>query len=92
MIIAVDYDGTLYGNTLNTHLVNALKAQQARGATVILWTCREGQSLCDALKTLNGAGFKPNYVNQNCPEGVRRLGHDSRKVYADVYIDDKGHL
>lgn len=93
MIIAVDYDGTLSVNgKLDPVLISNLKAFQRRGATVILWTCREGSSLCEAVKTLRGAGFKPNYVNQNCPEGIRRMGHDSRKVYADVYIDDKGHL
>ena len=90
MIIAVDYDGTLYGDRLNLQLIHALKTEQARGAVVILWTCREGQSLCEALRNLNGAGFQPNFVNQNCPEGIRRMGHDSRKVFADVYIDDKG--
>ena len=91
MIIAVDYDGTLKGpEGMNLPLIQRLKREQARGAAVILWTCREGKSLQEAVLELAGAGFRPNAVNQNVPEGVRRMGHDSRKVFADLYIDDKG--
>ena len=34
-------------------------------------------------------GLKFNAINQNVPEGIKRLGNDSRKIFADVYIDDK---
>lgn len=90
MIIAVDYDGTLeVGGKLNDALIARLKAQQMRGACVILWTCRDGTRLAEAIKRLKGAGFVPNLVNQNHPSAIRMLGHDPRKVYADIYIDDK---
>lgn len=59
------------------------------GDTVILWTCREGRRLAEAVAFLRNNGLVPNFVNANCPQGIRRMGHDSRKVYADVYIDDK---
>lgn len=88
-IIAVDYDGTLYDGQPNERLISALKREQARGAIVILWTCREGAGLHEAVEVLSRCGFKPNCVNRNHPLGIRTLGHDSRKVYADVYIDDK---
>lgn len=91
MIIAVDYDGTLDINgTLNEQLIGFLKAKQAMGNTVILWTCRDGRSLQEAVTNLAKAGLRPNYVNANCPQAVKMLGHDSRKVYADIYIDDRG--
>lgn len=90
MIIAVDFDNTLQiNNGPNTVLINRLKANQKNGDTVILWTCREGQSLQEALLFLKSHGFTPNYINCNSWEGIQRLGHDSRKVYADIYIDDK---
>ena len=90
MIIAVDFDGTLQiDNAPNTALIGKLKKAQANGDTVILWTCRDGKSLVEALRFLQRNGFRPNYVNRNCPEGIRRTGRDSRKVFADVYIDDK---
>ena len=28
-------------------------------------------------------------VNENLPEIIERYGSDGRKIYADVYIDDK---
>ena len=91
MIIAVDYDGTLENSgQINLQLIAALRTAQRRGDTVILWTCREGKRLGEALATLRTAGFRPNLVNANAPEAIRALGHDPRKIYADVYIDDKG--
>ena len=91
MIIAVDYDGTLFldGKTINAPLIARLRAAQRQGHTVILWTRREGRSLAEALQTLRGAGFVPNYANQNAPQAISATGRDSRKIFADVYIDDK---
>lgn len=90
MIIAVDYDNTLVnGQTPNVLLINRLRTAQRQGHVVILWTCREGGSLRDAVSFLAQAGFHPNLVNQNTPEVVARMGHDSRKIFADLYIDDK---
>lgn len=65
---------------------------QLHGDKVILWTCREGRSLQDAVAACRACGFVPDAVNANVPEGVRRLGHDSRKVYADVYVDDRNGM
>jgi len=90
MIIAVDFDNTLQlRNKPNEVLIGRLKRAQTHGDTVILWTCREGKSLVEALDFLLSNGFRPNFVNQNCPEGIKRTGRDSRKVFADIYIDDK---
>ena len=91
MIIAVDFDGTLQiDGQANAGLLAQLKNRQRKGDTIILWTCREGSSLKNAVLFLREYGFVPNFINCNCPEGVKRMGHDSRKVFADVYIDDKG--
>lgn len=90
MIIAVDYDGTLENNgEINRDLIARLKQAQKNGNVVILWTCREGKRLTDALKELNRAGFRPNYINDNAPEVVRMIRRNPRKIYADIYIDDK---
>ena len=91
MIIAVDFDGTLQiDGQINAVLIAQLKSRQRKGDIVILWTCREGSSLRDAVLFLREHGFAPNFINCNCPDGVKRMGHDSRKVFADIYIDDKG--
>ena len=90
MIIAVDFDGTLKINdSANVMLINNLKRAQKNGDIVILWTCREGRSLGEAIRFLQQYKFSPNYINRNCPEAIRMMGHNSRKVYADMYIDDK---
>lgn len=90
MIIAVDYDGTLQiGEDMNLVLIRRLKHNQRRGDTIILWTCREGKSLIEALTRLRGCGFQPNLVNDNSPDVIRRMGGNTRKIYADVYLDDK---
>jgi len=95
MIIAVDFDDTLMlqtaaGKTVpNIRLMGSLAKEQASGNIVILWTCREGKMLEEAVRYCVKHGFRPNYVNQNAPEIIKRFGGDSRKIYADVYIDDR---
>ena len=91
MIIAVDFDGTLQlpDKAPNLRLISSLVNAQRKGNTVILWTCREGKTLIEALEFLRAYGFIPNLVNQNAPQTVKMLGQDPRKVYADIYIDDK---
>ena len=90
MIIAVDFDGTLLVNgeqnqALFAHLISA----QRRGAVLILWTCRTGESLLRAVKYCGERGLRFNYINENAEETIRRFGCNPRKVYADIYIDDK---
>lgn len=91
MIIAVDFDGTLQfaDGKPNLNLISKLLAEQRKGNTVILWTCRERKRLQEALLFLQKNGFRPNLVNQNSPQAIAMLGHDPRKIYADIYIDDK---
>ena len=94
MIIAVDFDGTLQFNDGNPNiaLIQNLKIAQMQGNTCILWTCREGKSLQEALLFLKSNGFTPNLVNENHPANIKRLKYNPRKILADVYIDDKGVL
>lgn len=90
MIIAVDCDGTLADNKqVNTRLIGRLIKEQRKGNQVILWTCRSSYRLAEAIRTLSQHGLRPDYVNANTPDTIRRLGYDPRKVLADVYIDDK---
>lgn len=91
MIIAVDYDGTLQlaDGSINMALIRRLTASQRRGDVVILWTCREGRRLEEAVQKLARHGWRPSLVNSNAPQTVRILGYDPRKILADIYIDDK---
>lgn len=90
MIIAVDYDGTLEINdNMNMALIGKLKARQRSGDIIILWTCRDGKRLNEAVTNLMRVGFRPQLVNENAPSVINQLGYNPRKVLADVYIDDK---
>ena len=92
MIIAVDFDGTLVHNKYpfienpNTELIEWIKANRKKHI-FILWTCRHGKQLKYATDWLKEQGIVFDYVNQNCRSKVREFG-DTRKIYADVYIDD----
>lgn len=93
-IIAVDFDGTLCTDCYpkigeaNGRLIRTLKELQRVGDRIILWTCRQGQILEEALRFCGAWGLEFDAVNENLPEIIRRYGSDSRKIYADIYIDD----
>lgn len=95
MIIAVDFDGTLcsdnypeIGNA-NMGLIERLKEMQLSGDQLILWTCRASERLEEALNWCRDHGLVFNAVNENVPEIIERWGNDSRKITADLYIDDR---
>lgn len=96
MIYAVDFDGTLsLGHCWpevgeeNKPLFEFLIREQAAGAKVILWTNRSGSLLMGAKEYCKHRGLKFDAVNENLPEIIELYGSDSRKIYADCYIDDK---
>ena len=62
---------------------------RSRGGKIILWTCREGQSLKNAVEWCARHGLQFDAVNDNLPEMNEIFGANSRKVGADIYIDDK---
>jgi hydroxymethylpyrimidine pyrophosphatase-like HAD family hydrolase len=94
-IIAVDFDGTLCKDawpeigTPNEWLIRNLIQSREDGHSVILWTCRTGEMLEKAVQWCNHKGLIFDAINENVPESIERFGGDSRKVFADVYIDDK---
>ena len=93
-IIAVDFDGTLCVNRYpeigfaNYELIHYLKEQQEYGAKLILWTCRSGKLLADAVLWCREMGLMFDAVNENLPEIIEAFGADTRKIFANEYIDD----
>jgi hypothetical protein len=94
-IIAVDFDGCLCESKWpeigesNTLLIERLKRRVEKGDKLILWTCREGDKLREAVEWCKSWGLEFDAVNENLPEMNALYGNDSRKIGADVYIDDK---
>ena len=97
-IIAVDFDGTLcYSNwpllgEPNIPLINYLKNQRKEGNKLILWTCRAGNELTDAVNWCHKQGLTFDAINDNLPEVVELYGNNSRKITCDYYIDDRAIL
>lgn len=94
-IIAVDFDGTLCTNkwpdigTPNLSFIEWLKQTALTGTKLILWTCRTGEMLDSAVQWCEQHGLYFDAINDNIPEATERFGSNSRKVFADVYMDDK---
>lgn len=95
MTIAVDFDGTLFTDAYPDigkpiyKIINWCKKQKKNGHVLILWTCRENEFLNDAVLACKLAGLTFDYINENNPELVKKYGFNSRKIGADIYIDDK---
>lgn len=94
-IIAVDFDGTLCENkwpeigTANEELIWYLRERQAEGDKLILWTCRVDDMLRKAVEWCYDYGLIFNAVNENLPEIIDNFGSDTRKIFANEYIDDR---
>ena len=94
-IIAVDFDGTLCNDCYpkigapNLRLIYILRELRKKGTKLILWTCRCGEPLKEALKWCEYHGLCFDAVNENLPEILEKYGSDSRKIFADIYIDDR---
>lgn len=95
MIIAVDFDGTLCNNAWpaigapRTAVIAWIRAREQSGDRLILWTNRAGERLSEAVQWCAEQGIEFDAVNENLPDMVEKFGRDCRKVYADVYLDDK---
>lgn len=70
-------------------MVAFAKTVKAQGHKIILWTSRAGADLENAVEWCRLQGFVFDAVNEPLPEQIKRWGNDTRKIYADYYIDDK---
>lgn len=75
--IAVDYDETIaHGGFPKPEIVDKLKALQAQGDKLMLWTARTGKDRQDAIDKCKQAGLTFDGVLDSKPE-------------ADLFVDDK---
>lgn len=95
MVYAVDFDGTIVDDNYpeigkpRERVIHYLKCLKKEGHTLILWTCRVGKDLEEALEFCNKNGIEFDYINENTKEHIAKYGGDTRKIFADYYIDDK---
>ena len=96
--VAVDFDGTLcvseWPKIGRPHqaIIDKLIQLQRCGINTILWTCREGDSLQEAVDWCERHGLRFTSVNANTPLKLATFQVDSRKVGAEEYWDDKCFL
>lgn len=92
--IAVDFDGTIVEHEypkIGKEMLFAfqtLKELNKLGANLILWTFRTGNELEEAVEFCRKNGVEFYAVNKNYPEEIFDETV-SRKINADIYIDDK---
>ena len=96
MTIAVDFDGTIVEHrypSIGQELpfaIETLKKLTEEGHRLILWTVREGKLLEDAVSFCHERGLDFYAVNRDYPEEEKdRNNHFSRKLKADIWIDDR---
>ena len=94
LIIAVDFDGTIvedaYPNIGNPRLFafETLIRLQNDGHRLILWTYRNGSRLNEAVIFCKENGIDFYAVNESFP-GEELTESISRKIHADLFIDDR---
>ena len=94
-IIAIDFDGCLCENKYpeigeeHTEVLDILRREQAHGSKLILWTCREGERLHEAVKWCNERGIHFDCLNNNLLSLSEKFENNSRKVCATEYWDDR---
>lgn len=92
--IAVDFDGTIVTNAypdIGKPMIFAfdtLKKLQSEGHLLILWTYRSGKKLEEAVDFCAKNGIIFYAVNKSYPE-EEMSGAISRKINADLFIDDR---
>lgn len=92
--IAVDFDGTIVEHEYpgigkeKLFAFQTLKELEKLGARLILWTFRSGEQLEEAVAYCRTNGIEFYAVNKNYPEEIFD-DSVSRKIDADIYIDDK---
>lgn len=92
--IAIDFDGTIVEHEYpdigkdKLFAFETMRELQKHGALLILWTFRAGEELDEAVEYCRKKGIEFYAVNKNYPE-EKYDDSISRKINADVYIDDK---
>lgn len=96
MIIAIDFDGTIVEHKYPAigqeipFAIETLRKLRKDHHKLILWTVREGRLLDEAIAYCQGRGVEFYAINRDYPEEEKgQNNHFSRKIKADMFIDDR---
>lgn len=93
--LAIDFDGTIVEDAYpaigkpKTFAFETLRQLQADGYRLILWTYRHGKSLQEAVDFCAKHGLEFYAVNSSFEGEVFDSETQSRKIDADLFIDDR---
>lgn len=94
-VLAIDFDKTIahteYPKIHHLHdnakdVINRLYDQYFY---IIIWTCRSGSYVDDVATYLKNHNINYHLINEQHPYLKYRFNNDTRKISADIYIDDK---
>lgn len=94
LIIAIDFDGTIVEDAYpkigkpKLFAFETMKKLQKEGHRLILWTYRSGKRLDEAVEFCKENGIEFYAVNKSFPEEIFEK-NVSRKIHADLFIDDR---
>lgn len=94
LIIAIDFDGTIVKDAYpkigeaQPFAFETLKNLEKEGHRLILWTFRKGKRLEEAVRFCKEKGIEFYAVNKSFPEEEYDSSL-SRKILADIFIDDR---
>ena len=90
MVVAIDFDGTITKDYVFPYNIGTLRdgCKEAidyirRNHKVVIWTCRSGDYLAEAVKFLQDNQISYDGINTDI------YTKTERKIMADIYIDDK---
>ena len=101
LIIAIDFDGVIaqinknwipgtpnYPGPIVEGADKYIHQLHEDGHQIIIWTCRGGQNLYLAEQYLEEHNIPYDRINDNVDGFYDKFKHNTRKVHADIYIDD----
>lgn len=93
--IAIDFDGTIVEHKYPEigkeipFAIETIKALQKQKHQLILWTYRSGRELDEAVEYCRKNGIEFYAINASYPEEEFDEDFASRKIEADIFIDDR---
>lgn len=95
-IVAIDFDETIAINSKFPHIererkgaIKYIRKLWAKGYYIVVWTCRHGEHQEQAEIWLQDNRIPFDQINQHHPALIEFYGNDTRKIAADLYVDDK---
>lgn len=92
----MDFDGTIVADgvfpdigELLPHSKRVLDKIVEHGGRIAIWTCRSGERELEVGEWLKSNEIPFETLNEPFPQNIEIYGEGGRKIFADIYIDDR---